>query len=162
MQGLPKKSYTVAEATKKLEPYCAYQERCHKEVVDKLKQLHMIPEAIDHIIYHLIQENFLNEECFAKAFTRGKFRHKNWGKIRITRELKLRQISKFNIKSGLQEISEEAYQDKIIAITTKKLQSLLHLPPNKQKQKLIYYLQYRGWETGLIYDTITQIMQQQD
>ena len=77
------KSYTVDEATKLLENYCAYQERCHKEVEQKLYDLNMIPEAKEKIIIHLLQHNFLNEERFAKAFVRGKFSIKNWGKQRI-------------------------------------------------------------------------------
>ena len=49
------KVYTVEEAQKKLEHYCAYQERCHQEVIQKLRQLKMIPSAIDRIIGHLIE-----------------------------------------------------------------------------------------------------------
>ncbi|GAL68299.1 regulatory protein RecX [Jejuia pallidilutea] len=67
-----KKTYTVQEATRKLERYCAYQERCHKEVRQKLVSMHMIPEAIDVIIVHLLEHNYLNETRFAKTFVRGK------------------------------------------------------------------------------------------
>ncbi len=89
---------TVAEAQQKLEHYCAYQERCHQEVVNKLQELGMIPAAIDAIISSLIQNNYLNEMRFAQSFARGKFRIKKWGKNRILRELKLRNISNYNIK----------------------------------------------------------------
>mgnify|MGYP001357425862 FL=1 len=81
-------TYTVDEAQKKLENYCAYQERCHKDVRKKLKDMKMIPEAIDQIIHHLITQNYLNETRFAQAFARGKFRTKKWGRNRIVRELK--------------------------------------------------------------------------
>ena len=74
-------SFTVQEAQKKLEHYCAYQERCHQEVVQKLKSLNMIPEAIDQIIGQLISDNYLNETRFAQSFARGKFRIKKWGKF---------------------------------------------------------------------------------
>jgi len=90
------KSYTLTEATKKMESYCAYQERCHKEVRQKLYDMRMIPEATELIITGLIEENYLNEERFATSFARGKFRIKKWGKNRITQELKQRNISKFN------------------------------------------------------------------
>ena len=69
----PKNSYSVDEATKKMEGYCAYQDRCHKEVIVKLRDMRMIPQAIDQILGHLIQENYLNEERFARSFDRGKF-----------------------------------------------------------------------------------------
>ena len=83
----------VEEAKRATEKYCAYQERCHKEVEQKLYDLNMIPEARDLIIVHLIEHNFLNEERFSKSYARGKFRIKKWGKQRITRELKFRNIS---------------------------------------------------------------------
>ncbi len=79
------KSYTVEEAQRKMEHYCAYQERCHDEVIQKLKSLNMIPQAIDAIVVHLLDNNFLNEERFACSFARGKFRIKHWGKRRISK-----------------------------------------------------------------------------
>ena len=77
------KSYTIEEALAKLQKYCAYQDRCHKEVEQKLKQMRMIPEAIERIIVDLIQDNHLNEERFAKAYVRGKFNIKKWGKVQV-------------------------------------------------------------------------------
>ena len=79
-----KKSYTVDEALSKLQKYCSYQDRCHKEVEQKLKELRMIPEAADQIIMTLIDGNYLNEERFALAFVRGKFKIKKWGRHRLT------------------------------------------------------------------------------
>ena len=76
---LPKKTYTVDEALAKLQRYCAYQDRCHKEVAQKLRDMQMIPQAKEQIIMTLIEENFLNEELFAMAFVRGKFKIKKWG-----------------------------------------------------------------------------------
>jgi len=94
------KIYTIKEAQAKLESYCAYQERCHKEVNQKLRDMKIIPEAIEVIKLHLLEHNFLNETRFAQAFVRGKFNHKKWGKIRIKRELNYRDISKYNIALG--------------------------------------------------------------
>src|SRR6056300_1914667 len=104
-----KKTYTLQEATKKLERYCAYQERCHQEVFKKLSSMHMIPEAIDVITLHLLEHNFLNESRFAKTFVRGKFKIKHWGKRRLTYELKKKDVSKVNINQALAEIDKEEY-----------------------------------------------------
>ena len=101
----------MSQAQKKLELYCAYQERCHQEVISKLKSLDMIPSAIDIIVTNLIAANYLNETRFAQSFARGKFRIKKWGKNRILRELKIREISSYNIKLGMKEISESSYQN---------------------------------------------------
>jgi regulatory protein len=86
-------SYTIDEAIKKIESYCVYQDRCHKEVENKLREMGMIPIAANQIIGHLIQENYLNEERFARSYARGKFNIKKWGKKRIVNELKQRGIS---------------------------------------------------------------------
>ena len=75
----PIKTYTLAEAQLKLENYCTYQDRCHREVRQKLKDMHMIPAACDQIMIHLMQENYLNEERFARSFARGKFKVKKMG-----------------------------------------------------------------------------------
>ena len=152
------KGYTVAEATKKIENYCAYQERCHQEVVEKLKGFGMVPEAIDHIVAHLIKENFLNEERFAKNFARGKFRIKKWGRNRIVNELKMKAISRFNIQSALREIPENNYLATLDDLAQKRLSEINETNPQKRKKKLADYLLYRGWETDLVYQKIKELI----
>ena len=98
------KTYTVEEAKRALENYCVYQERCHQEVQKKLKSMRMIPEAIDVVIVHLLEHDFLNETRFSNAYARGKFRVKKWGKRRIEIELKRRAIGAFNIKEAFKSI----------------------------------------------------------
>ncbi len=153
----PYKTYTVDEARKKIENYCAYQERCHKEVVQKLQSMHMIPEAIDTIVVHLLQHNFLNEERFAKAFVSGKFRIKKWGKQRITIELKQKDISKSIITSALKTINDVTYLNTFHALAEKKANSIKDTNPFKNKKKLADYLLYRGWESHLVYDKVNDL-----
>ncbi|PHS54036.1 MAG: recombinase RecX [Lutibacter sp.] len=151
------KSYTVEEATRALEHYCAYQERCHKEVEKKLYDLKMIPEAKEIIILHLIAHNFLNEERYAKAFARGKFSIKNWGKIRITNELKYRNISLYNIKTALYEIDEFDYVNCLKKIAIKKFSLIKESNAYKKKNKLITYLISKGFESDLVYKAIKEL-----
>ncbi|MDO1502341.1 regulatory protein RecX [Winogradskyella maritima] len=155
---IPQKTYSVDEATKKLESYCAYQERCHKEVTDKLKQMRMIPEAIDQIVVHLINHNFLNELRFAKAFVRGKFRIKKWGKNRLTRELKFRDISAYAIKEALKEINEDDYVETLHELTLKRINQVKEKNVYKKKKKVADYLLYRGWESHLVYEKLSELV----
>ena len=149
------KTYTLIEAQLKLENYCAYQERCHKEVNQKLRDMKMIPEAIEVIKLHLLEHNFLNETRFAKAFTRGKFNHKKWGKIRIKRELSYREISKYNIEIGLKEICEEKYLNTFNDLAKKRFEQLSsETNLQKKRKKIADYLLYRGWESFLVYEKI--------
>lgn len=151
------KKYTLAEAAKKLENYCAYQERCHKEVLSKLQEMQMIPEAIDQIIVHLIKENYLNEERFAQSFARGKFNIKKWGRSRIVSELKQRAISKYNITNALKEIEADVYLNTFHELAEKKWNAINETDIQKRKRKLADYLLYRGWESELIYQKISDL-----
>ena len=144
------KSYTVEEAKRALEKYCAYQERCHKEVDQKLYNINMIPEARELIIVHLIEHNFLNEERFSKSYARGKFRIKKWGKQRITRELKFRNISAYNIKSALKEINDTDYSSTFNLLAEKRFEQIKETNKYKKRKKLADYLLFRGWESNLV------------
>ena len=153
-----KKTYTLQEATKKLEHYCAYQERCHQEVRQKLETMYMIPEAIDVIIVHLLEHNFLNEERFAKTFVSGKFKIKKWGRRRLSYELKRKDISKVNINQALTVIQEEEYIEVFNDLAEKRLHSIKEKDKFKKKKKLIDYLLYRGWESHLVYEKATELI----
>jgi regulatory protein len=96
-------------ALEKIKKYCAYQERTHKEVREKLKSIQCHYREIDEIIVALIEEDFLNEERFAITYARGKFRMKSWGKQKIKYALKMKGISEYCIKKGLAQIPEEEY-----------------------------------------------------
>ncbi len=158
MYKQPKESITVTEAIKKLERYCAYQERCHKDIEEKLGTLKLIPEAKEKIILHLLEHNFLNEERFAKSFARGKFNIKKWGKQRITRELKFRGISEYNLKIALKEISDIDYHQTFHELAEKKYATIKEQDKNKKRKKLADYLLYRGWETNLVYEKLNELI----
>jgi regulatory protein len=151
-------SYTLEEATRKMERYCAYQERCHQDVLKKLRDMRMIPEAIDQIMGHLISFDFLNEERFARSFARGKFRIKQWGRVRITHELKKRDISPFIIRMSLKELEEPEYSKTLETLAKKRLAQLRGLDPKVQKKKLFDYLLYRGWETSRVYEQVEGLL----
>ena len=148
---------TLKEIEGKLQYYCSYQDRCHKEVIEKLKTFNVKQHDSNQIISNLINDNYLNESRFSESFVRGKFKIKNWGKIRIISELKRRNISPYNITLGLKEVEDQDYLNKFEEIFKKKLSSLNNLSSDVKKKKIISYLQYRGWESSLIYSKINEI-----
>ncbi|MGB3152712.1 MAG: regulatory protein RecX [Maribacter sp.] len=152
------KAFSIQEAIKKMEGYCAYQDRCHKEVIQKLRDMKMIPMAIDEIVTGLIQENYLNEERFAKSFARGKFKIKKWGKKRIVNELKQRGITKYNISIALREIDEGDYLNTLDILAKKRLGQISESNVQKRKKKLADYLLYRGWESHLVYGKLQELI----
>ncbi len=147
---------SVNDAIKKLEYYCSYQDRCYKEVTAKLKSLGMFQTAIDHILDHLVANNFLNEERFAKSFARGKHKFKYWGKRRIEQELKFREISSYNIKTALKEI-ESDYLTNFYALAERKWQNITEVSIEKKKRKWVDFLMRKGYENNLIFDFLKDL-----
>lgn len=151
-----RKVLTVEEALKKAAYFCAYQERCHKEVEEKLKALGMFDTAIDHIMHRLLQDNNINEERFARSFARGKNQIKGWGKRRIEQELKQRQLSSYTIACAFKEI-EPTYWDTFDALTQKKWDQLHHETLWVKKKKFTDYFLRKGYEYHNIVDRSNEL-----
>ena len=149
---------TLNEAQLKLEYYCSYQERCHKEVVQKCYDLGMRSNEVDVIVVHLIENNFLNEERFARSFARGKHRIKLWGKNRIVNELKQRHITAINIKTALTEILENEYQDTFDKLAERHWDTIKETNIQKKKKKFCDYLLRRGWESAMVYEKLKELL----
>ena len=148
---------TLPEAQKKLEYYCVYQERCHQEILLKIKQLGIKKPDDDVLMVHLIENNFLNEERFARSFARGKHRIKFWGKTRIVNELKARQISAPNIKLALTEITHEEYEETFEKLAQRTWDSILEKNQLKKRKKFCDYLVRKGWESDVVYEKVKEL-----
>lgn len=146
---------SVNEARLKIKNYCAYQERCHQEVIEKLYAMGLSSNTVDELTVELIRDNFLNEERFAKLFCRSKFNQKQWGRVRIEQALRAKDISDINIRTALKEI-EEGYRQAFEALFDKLALEIKESDAEKKRQKLINQLLYRGWESHLIYERLSQ------
>lgn len=140
-----------------MEYYCAYQDRCHEEVYQKLFSFSLSTQEKEELMVYLIENNFLNEERFAKSFVRGKFNYKNWGKIRIVSELKFRKISSTLITIALKEVKDEDYIKKFNELTYKHWESLTESNSLKKRKKFCDYFIRRGWESDLLYEKVKEL-----
>ena len=150
-------NYTFEEIKHKLEYYCSYQDRCHKEVEQKLNSFTLITELKEMVIVHLIENNFINEERFAKSFARGKHNYKGWGKNRIVNELKFRNISSRIIETALKEIPEATYLHNFHALAEKNWETIAAPKGQKKNKKFVDFLLRKGYETGLIYEKLKEL-----
>ncbi len=145
-----KKYLTKEQALQKLKHYCAYQERCHHEVKEKLYNLGVWKKEHDEIIATLIEENYLNEERFAIAYAGGRFRIKQWGRVKIKYELKQKQVSEYCIKKALKQIEEEDYLKTLQKLANQKYASLKSEQHLIRKKKTMDYLLAKGFEMDLV------------
>ncbi len=146
-----KQQLTKEQAHQKAKHYCAYQERCHSEVKEKLYSFGLRKTDVEELLSKLIEENYLNEERFAVQFTGGRFRMKQWGRVKIRYELKQKQVSEYVIRKALKTIDEDDYQSTLFKLYEQKQQQL---SSEKnifiKKRKLQDYLLQKGYEMQLI------------
>jgi len=151
------KTYTPAEALPKIAAYCAYQERTHKEVADKLKSYGLDEDEAGEIIIRLSREKLLDEERYAQAYARGKHRHNGWGRRRIRLELKAKGLSEFCIKSGMKELDGDEYYQKMQQLLGQRDAREKETHPQKRKMKLMAYLTQKGYESDLIQEALGEL-----
>ena len=138
--------------------FCAYQDRTQAEVRERLQKWEVWGDEAEEIITYLIEENFLNEERFAKIFAGSKFRVKHWGRQKIRYELKARKLSEYCIKVGLAEIEDDDYIKTLEMILEKKKHELrTEKQPLVLKQKLSRYALGKGFENELVWQIIGKI-----
>jgi regulatory protein len=156
---MQKKSLTKEQALQKLRQYCAYQERSHYEVQQKLWEMGVRKAEHDEVIAALIEDDYLNEERFAIQFAGGKFRMKDWGRKKIWYALKEKKVSDYCIKKALNAIDEETYEKTLRNIAEKKYDALKGEQYLIRRKKTADYLLQKGYEPELINKTITLLGQ---
>jgi regulatory protein len=154
-------TFTPEQSIPKIKQYCAYQERCHAEVRDKLYSFGLHRKEVEEIISNLIQENYLNEERFAIQYAGGKFRIKNWGKNKIRQALKQKQVSDYCIKKALKEIDDTDYINAFEKLVEQKMKTF---KSEKnifiKKRKLQDFLLMKGYESDLVREVVGRIGRQ--
>ncbi|MEQ8705103.1 MAG: regulatory protein RecX [Phaeodactylibacter sp.] len=151
------KWYSKEEALQKLQHYCAYQDRCHQEVRQQLRDMNVYPDWREEIIVALIEENFLNEERFARSYVRGKFRMKKWGRVRIKQELRRRNISDYCIRKGLSEIEEAAYSETLNELVEKKGDRTDAANLWAFRNKVAHFVINKGYEPAMVWSAVKEI-----
>ena len=153
-----KKTYTVKEALIKAAAYCAYQERTQQEVRNKLYSYGLEFEEVEETIIRLCAEKLIDEERFAKAYVRGKYSLKRWGRRKILLGLKAHQISDYCIRQGIKEIDPDIYWQNLLYITEKKNRTEKENNQALRKHKLTQFLLSKGYENDLIQDALQEVL----
>jgi len=151
------KIYDLNEAREKIRAYCLYRERSQKEVRDKLVSYGMLPDTVDTLLVELIQERYLDEERFARAFVRGKYSIKKWGKIKIKQALYPHQLSEYILRKAFTEIDPDKYYQNLLSIAEKRWPLTKAANEYQRKQKFKAYLLRQGYESDLIREALIDL-----
>ena len=154
---LRRKKLTAEQALQRGKLYCAYQERCHAEVKEKLYSFGLFKIDVEKIISQLTENDYLNQERYAMAYARGKFRMKQWGRVKIRYELKQRSVSEHCIKNAINQIDEEEYMKTLEKLAEEKLNELSDETNVLVRRKKVFdYLLQKGYERELIFSFIKE------
>jgi len=142
--------------------FCAYQERSHQEVRERLRKWNIWGADADEMIAELIAGNYLSEERFAKAYSGGKSRMKHWGRLKIKQELQRRGVSRYSIKQGMKEIGEEEYRDGLKKLLEKKAAQLTKSSGDsvQLRTRLVRFALGKGYEMDLVKEVVDETMRQ--
>ena len=157
MPKQPAKPLTPDQVLDKLAKYCAYQERCVKEVRDKLKTFDIAEEEKTKILDYLLDNRFVNDERYAKAFVRGKVNQSGWGINKIRFHLIQKGIDKDIIDEALGQTDEEAYRQRLIEILKTKAKTVKADSDFEKKRKLAAYAMQKGFEGSLVWETLKDL-----
>jgi len=150
----------VEKNVEKIKRYCAYQERSHFEVREKLYSLGLFKTQVETILTELIADGYLDEERFACSFARGKFKLKQWGRIKIKYALKLKRVSDYNIKTALKQINEDDYKASLQKVAANKWEALEGEQYITRQAKATAYLLQKGFEVPLVQQVVRELMKE--
>jgi len=151
------KIYDLNEARDKIRAYCLYRERSQTETRDKLLGYGLLPEIADTLLSELIQERFVDEERFARAYVRGKYRIKRWGKTRIKQGLYPHKLSDYVLRKAFSEIDPDQYFENLQYLAAKRWPFTKAKNDYQRRQKLFAYLMRQGYESDLIREVIEEL-----
>ena len=151
------KKFSKEQALPQVKQFCVYRERCHSEVKEKLYSYGLYKNDVEQLMAQLIEENYLNEERFAKQYAGGKFRMNQWGRVKIKYALRQKQVSEYSIKKGLKEISEPDYKKTLQKLAEQKLKTLKNDNVLSKKKKLQDYLLQKGYEGELVREVVNNL-----
>jgi regulatory protein len=146
------------ETLEKMKAYCAYQERCESEILNKLNSSFLNQSEKEKLIIQLKNQNFLDNKRFAEAYASGKFKIKGWGKQKIRVGLKAKQIPESLIDSAFEELDQKEYKTRLIQIAQKKWRLLSYKKDNNTRQKLFRFLYGKGYESELINTILVELI----
>ena len=145
-----KKECTENEARYKAEAYCVTAERCVSEVRNKLIQWGVPQEVMNNIIKRLLEERFIDEGRYAKAYAREKHRFQHWGRMKIMQALKIKQISSDLVDEALADLDREDYMESLSFLLQKKAKEVKARTEYERRGKLIRFAIGRGYEMDVI------------
>lgn len=140
---------TKEEALGKAMALCGGSEHCTFQIEEKLFSWGVSADDAEEIICRLVDEKFVDNMRFARAYCHDKFRFSHWGRVKIRQMLRHLRLSDGEIAEGLAVIPDEDYMETLNEVLGAKNRTLKDTDNYVRKAKLVRHLLSRGFETEL-------------
>ena len=129
------------------ERYCANEEQCRTSVRKKLCDWGATPNTSTKIVNRLIDQGYIDERRYARAYVASKLRNQKWGRLKVIYQLRSKQVPPKFITEALAEIPDEEYRNILIDVAKTKWDTYSPTEPTaKRRSKLVTFLASRGYE----------------
>lgn len=152
------KILTPPEALHRAAALCSSAEHCTADIREKLARWGVTEADSCTIIDRLVQERFIDEQRYAVAFVKDKFRFSGWGRIKMRYALQQKRIDGSDIDHALATLDEEQYNDRLLELLQAKSRSIRDDDPEARRAKLFRFATSRGFESTLIFNALKQVV----
>lgn len=136
---------------------CSRSEKCTSEIQEKLKLFGLSVEESELVIEKLKDEKYIDDERFARAYVKDKFRFNHWGKQKIEYMLRAKKINQDILALAFEEIKDEGYADELLKLLTDKAKTVKAKDQYDKRNKLMRFAMGRGFESGKIYAALKEL-----
>ncbi len=149
---IPSKEIDEKTALQRAAALCSTREYCVSEIEEKLQRWGASSDAIEHIIARLVEERFIDEARFCRAYALDKLRYNHWGRMKISQALRLLGVSDQDRENALKQIPAEEYAEILHHLIESKLPTIKASSEYELRGKLMRFLAGRGFEPSLYMD----------
>ena len=153
----PKKPLTTTQAMNRAAALCARSEQAPGDLRDKLVKWGLNASEAAQVVRQLTEQGFVNEERYARAFTKDKFTFNGWGRIKIAHQLKQKGIPDDIIHEATAVLDEGSYRERLIELLRAKWRTVNDREPRAAWAAMMRFAASRGFEASIAADCIHQI-----
>jgi len=152
--------FTTKEAFTKAAVLCSKGEKCSFDIKKKLMEWGLDKYDAEAVVEELKHEKYIDDERYARAYVRDKFRIGKWGRVKIKHFLKQKSFPDELINMGFKEIDEEKYVKLLLRTMRQKARSIKSKNRFDKMGKIIRFAQGRGFEPEYIHRHLNEVVKE--
>ena len=141
---------------------CARSEQAPGDIREKLVKWGLTPGEAGQVLARLIEQGYIDERRYARAFVNDRFRFNGWGRIKIAHQLRLKGISSDLIDEAMTVIDEEQYRERLLELLRAKWRDVSNREPRAAWAAMMRFAASRGFEAGIAGECVKQVTRLDD